>query len=68
MPDTFMEATNDIIKSHSESTIVTFLKLPFPPDTDEDKLRMHQLLKIQSQDLPPVLFVHGIKTVVSTSL
>ena len=66
--DDYMKEINETIKSHSNETSVTFLKLPQPPKgTDEEIFRMYQMLKIQSEDLT-VMYVHGIKTVVSSSL
>ena len=70
IPSEFMEEINEIIKLRSKDTIVTFLRLPAPPPSREDKelRRMYELLKIQSNNLPPVIYVHGLKTVVSASL
>ena len=64
-----MEEINEIIKLQSQETAVLFLRLStLTMTSDADRLRMYDLLKIQSEDLPPVIFVHGIKTVVSSSL
>ena len=69
IPDAFMTEINKVIKMNSKDTAVTFLRLPEPPrNLDKEALRMYQLLKIQSDNLPPVMYVHGIKMVVSSSL
>lgn len=69
IPDAFMTEINQVIKTNSKDTAVTFLRLPEPPrNLEKEALRMYQLLKIQSDNLPPVMYVHGIKTVVSSSL
>ena len=64
-----MEEINQIIKDHSDDTAVTFLRFPSPKrNYDKESLRLFSLLKIQSENLPPVIHVFGNKTVVSTSL
>ena len=69
IPNDFMTEINKVIRTNSKDTAVTFLRLPEPPrNKDKEAFRMYQLLKIQSENLPPVMYVHGIKTVVSASL
>ena len=69
IPNDFMTEINKVIRTNSKDTAVTFLRLPEPPrNRDKEAFRMYRLLKIQSENLPPVMYVHGIKTVVSASL
>ena len=68
IPDEFMLEIKDEIKSKSNQTAVTFLRLPAPPKNEAEIRRFYELLTIQSEELPPVMYVHGLKTVVSSSL
>ena len=66
--DDYMKEINQTIKDHSDKTAVTFLRLPIPPKQEKEMHRFYNLLSIQSEGLPPVMYVHGLKTVVSSSL
>lgn len=69
IPAEYVQEINDTIKGFSNYTAVTFLKLPMPSEQDDDTmLTLYNLLKLQSDNLPPCLYVHGLKTVVSSSL
>ena len=68
IPNEFMEASNTVIKEKSRDTAVSFLMLPQPPKNDEQIRRFYDLLAIQSQGLHPIMYVHGLKTVVCASL
>ena len=70
IPNDFMQEINEILRQESMDTVVTFLRLPEPPSIHDEKalMQMYRLLRIQSENLPPVMYVHGIKTVVSASL
>ena len=68
IPDEFMQEMNQTIKDHSNKTAVTFLRLPIPPKQEKEMHRLYNLLTIQSEGLAPVMYVHGLKTVVSSSV
>ena len=64
-----MQEINETIKQQSQETAVIFLRLSTPTfQNDPERLRMYELLKLQSDNLPPVIYVHGIKSVVSISV
>lgn len=64
-----MEEINETIKLQSQDTAVIFLRLSTPTfQNNQERLRMYELLKLQSDNLPPVIYVHGIKSVVSISV
>ena len=64
-----MEEINETIKLQSQETAVIFLRLSTPTfQNNQERLRMYELLKLQSDNLPPVIYVHGIKSVVSISV
>ena len=64
-----MQEINETIKLQSQDTAVIFLRLSTPTfQNNQERLRMYELLKLQSDNLPPVIYVHGIKSVVSISV
>jgi len=69
IPNNYMEEINETIKLQSQDTAVIFLRLSTPTfQNNQERLRMYELLKLQSDNLPPVIYVHGIKSVVSISV
>ncbi|CAD5118470.1 DgyrCDS7174 [Dimorphilus gyrociliatus] len=56
---------NELIKEHCDSARLIFLYLPHP--TENYKLYRKQL-DLLTKDLPPVILVHGVRSVVTTSL
>ena len=68
IPNEFMQAINEEIRKNSSETAVTFLQLPEPPKDDNQIRRFYDLLAIQSDDLQPIMYVHGVHSVVCTSL
>ncbi len=59
---------NDLLKAYATETAVAFHYLPIRKGSDSHKIKLYQLLKRQSDGLPPTVFVHGFKKVVSASL
>lgn len=60
---------NQLIREHSSETAITFLYLPTPPSEGEDAaIQYLNMLDTVSANLPPVIFVHGVSTVTSTTL
>ena len=69
IPNNYMQEINETIKLQSQDTAVIFLRLSTPTfQNNQERLRMYELLKLQSDNLPPVIYVHGIKSVVSISV
>lgn len=68
IPNQFMASTNEIIQSHCAETAVSFFYMPKPSINEEEQERMYQLLRLQTDNLPPLLLVHGLRQVVSASL
>ncbi|MFH4983586.1 hypothetical protein AB6A40_010295 [Gnathostoma spinigerum] len=68
MPDQYVSAMNDMIKNNSGSATVCLLNLPTPPQDVALGERYLEVLRILTKDLPPTLLVHGISSVISTSL
>lgn len=68
VPSAFLNGINDLVKSQSGNTAVTFFYLPIPP-TDISKHTTYLTnLEIISRQLPPTVFVHGKHPVTSTTL
>lgn len=68
----FIRAVNEMIKRNSGDTAVSFLNLPLPPApatcTETDQERYLSSLRMLTDNLPPVLLVHGLSSVISTAL
>jgi potassium/chloride transporter 9 len=68
----YMQRINQIIRDHSNSTAVTFMYLPPPPNISMNFrtkcVNYLDLLSELTYDLPPTLLVHGLSTVTNTSL
>ncbi|XP_066597889.1 solute carrier family 12 member 9 isoform X2 [Prorops nasuta] len=69
----YIMGVNQLIKHHSMETATTFIYLPAPPTSsswEESTIFIHylQLLTEVTVDLPPVVLVHGVNAVTSTTL
>ncbi|KAI6183905.1 Solute carrier family 12 member 9 [Aphelenchoides bicaudatus] len=62
----FIRAVNEMIKRNSNDTAVSFLNLPLPPSpatcTENDQEKYLTSLRMLTENLPPVLLVHGNDT------
>ncbi|XP_021950932.1 solute carrier family 12 member 9 [Folsomia candida] len=66
-PD-YIKAVNDMIKEQAANTAVSFLFLPeIPMDKSEYRLYFHHLTSL-SEDVGPMVYVHGVSTVTSTTI
>ncbi|XP_041983839.1 solute carrier family 12 member 9 isoform X2 [Aricia agestis] len=73
IPVNYLQKVNNILKSRSSGTAVTFVQLPAPPpaaaDADEDLSEQYlKVLDEMTKDLPPTILVRGLKSVTSTAL
>ena len=51
-----MQEVNALIKENSSETAVLFLRFPTPKFKDDnERLRIYELLRLQSDELPPVM-------------
>jgi len=69
----YMQRINQMIRDNSNSTAVTFMYLPPPPNNSGSNFKAKcsnylDLLSELTYDLPPTILVHGLSTVTSTSL
>jgi potassium/chloride transporter 9 len=62
------QALNRTVKENSKNTVVTFMYLPRPPQSEERNLDYLEKLTILSEDLPPTLLVSGLSKVTTTEL
>ncbi|KAK5646805.1 hypothetical protein RI129_005269 [Pyrocoelia pectoralis] len=65
---TYLNRVNELIAQHSSDSIVTFLYLQPPPVNGSSSESYIEMLDVISKNLPPVMFVHGVSTVTSTTL
>lgn len=66
-------SVNQLIKQHSSQTATTFIYLPAPPisNTWDENIMYRQYLQLLTEltmDLPPIVLVHGVSAVTSTTL
>ena len=66
--DDYLEAVNNLIRSESKHTATSFLYLPQPPDSALKAKTYIERLNTISVNLHPVIFVHGLFPVTSTTL
>lgn len=64
---------NQLIRQHSSQTATIFIYLPAPPvsNTWDENTIYHQYLQLLTElstDLPPIVLVHGVSAVTSTTL
>ena len=68
----YMRRMNEKMRELSEKTVVSFVSLGRPPSaavaTSEMKKKYLALLDILTKDLPPVLLIHGIDSVVTDTV
>lgn len=64
----YLLGVNNLIKSNTDNSVVTFLYLPAPPTDDSLYAEYLRMLTVISQDLGPTLYIHGLSHVVSTTL
>ena len=69
LSDEYLQAMNELIKSYSTNTAITFFYLPpVPRDTGDLQVQYLHYLDELTQNLPPTVLVHGIHPVTSTTL
>lgn len=67
-PKSFISGVNDMIKRNSADTAVSFLNLPLPPTSSHQNEDYIEGLRTFTADLPPLVLVHGLSSVISTAL
>lgn len=68
LDDKTLAMINQLVLSHSTSTVTTFLYLPSPPKDVQLYPEYLCQLTALSEGLPPTMFVHGLHPVTSTTL
>ncbi|KAK4880322.1 hypothetical protein RN001_008468 [Aquatica leii] len=66
--DAYLDRVNELIVRHSGTSVITFLYLPMPPTEADTSVTYLKMLDSVSKNMPPVIFVHGVSTVTSTTL
>ncbi|CAG9859826.1 unnamed protein product [Phyllotreta striolata] len=66
--ESYAESVNTLILQQTEETAITFIYLPAPPSEDQQFENFYNKLELFSKNLPPTIFVHGVKVVTSTTL
>jgi len=66
--DVYIRGVNELIRQQCDSTSCLYLYLPRPPRDKNLSQRYIRVLDILSNDLPPVMFVHGVSSVTCTQL
>jgi hypothetical protein len=66
--DVYIRGVNELIRQQCDSTSCLYLYLPRPPRDKMLSQRYIRVLDILSNDLPPVMFVHGVSSVTCTQL
>jgi hypothetical protein len=66
--DVYIRGVNELIRQQCDSTSCLYLYLPRPPKDKTLSQRYMRVLDILSNDLPPVMFVHGVSSVTCTQL
>lgn len=69
----YILSVNQLIRQHSAQTATSFIYLPAPPvsNTWEESAVFQQYLQLLTEltaDLPPIVLVHGVSAVTSTTL
>ncbi|XP_063694818.1 solute carrier family 12 member 9-like isoform X2 [Bolinopsis microptera] len=62
------QSLNQTVRENSQNTVVTFMYLPRPPQSEDRNLDYLEKLTILSEDLPPTLLVSGLSKVTTTEL
>ena len=66
--DEYIRAINELIRQQCDNTSCLYLYLPRPPRDQTLSQRYIRVLDILSNDLPPIMFVHGVSSVTCTQL
>lgn len=66
--DVYIRGVNELIRQQCDSTSCLYLYLPRPPRDKILSQRYLRVLDLLSNDLPPVMFVHGVSSVTCTQL
>jgi hypothetical protein len=66
--DVYIRGVNELIRQQCDNTSCLYLYLPRPPRDKNLSQRYIRVLDILSNDLPPVMFVHGVSSVTCTQL
>lgn len=66
--DTYVRGVNELIRQQCDNTTCLYLYLPRPPRDKTLSQRYIRVLDLLSNDLPPVMFVHGVSSVTCTQL
>jgi hypothetical protein len=66
--DVYIRGVNELIRQQCDNTSCLYLYLPRPPKDKILSKRYIRVLDILSNDLPPVMFVHGVSSVTCTQL
>jgi len=66
--DAYIRGVNELIRQQCDNTTCLYLYLPRPPRDRTLSQRYIRVLDLLSNDLPPVMFVHGVSSVTCTQL
>ena len=66
--DVYVRGVNELIRQQCDNTSCLYLYLPRPPKDKTLSQRYIRVLDMLSNDLPPVMFVHGVSSVTCTQL
>jgi hypothetical protein len=66
--DVYIRGVNELIRQQCDNTSCLYLYLPRPPRDKILSQRYIRVLDLLSNDLPPVMFVHGVSSVTCTQL
>jgi len=66
--DEYICGINELIRQQCDNTTCLYLYLPRPPRDKTLSHRYIHVLDMLSNDLPPIMFVHGVSSVTCTQL
>ena len=66
--DVYIRGVNELIRQQCDNTSCLYLYLPRPPRDKSLFPRYIKVLEMISNNLPPVMFVHGVSSVTCTQL
>jgi hypothetical protein len=66
--DEYIRGINELIRQQCDNTTCLYLYLPRPPRDKTLSQRYIRVLDMLSNDLPPIMFVHGVSSVTCTRL
>jgi hypothetical protein len=66
--DSYIRGVNELIRQQCDTTSCLYLYLPRPSIDKTLAARYIRVLDMLSNDLPPVMFVHGVSSVTCTQL